>query len=929
MNSAHLSIQSIGIHSQNPENTCCYSPQNGPLFLSGAPNQGKEQMIQLLTGWSHLPPNLLPLLNDGVLWYSWQNTDCQFMSFHTNTNNRIETLFVQGFDQEQWQKSFMLPFSQWQKALRKQGRKTSKVLSREEYISWIQNRENPLSRSETNIFPSPQLDPVLLHLLATQPEATVPSWEEFWAGLLRNQRDAISECSPLILEYHQQRKHLQREEKLALQLPELKKWQQQAHQLDLERSSLASQYQLIKAQHHKDGRAIRDTLTRLSSEAPKQKQIDSLSNRLGWVEWQIERQGNQPSTSSSAPEIWWQARQLLDTDRQRLQDQLVGLYDHIFSASPRNEEISIIENHLRQMDKDGLRIVAELEGHKQKLEWLRRERDKEENHQKDAHRQELDRLLSQRDALEEEIQRWEQESRRPKNTFRHWLEQHVPDWEKGPGKLLHPAVLNSRGMFPQMERINDLFFGIRVHLEDLPEPNPTDLSHSAPQEQLQAIRQKISDSQIRYLHEQKLLINRFKQKTRLAQKAIQQAEYNLQLCLREKTRISEHAKELRVLHSQQQQQKNISIQYQMSELQEEIQRLSSQISTLDQSWEAWLNEEGKICSLPRLNSMRDSWKKELDHLVRQQQVDSDQRDQQIALLKSKQVEWELIESKLANLKFPDASQDSPSSVRSESVARWLERYQLLQAEEQQLLLDKEEWSQQWPGLEPSSDLIQTLESDSLDTRKSNLASGWFARSSDILKSVTSVKTTLDQLILIHQKWKQQWQNLFEKDMPHIAGLQVTGHPLYKALFALEELMKNHEHAAAGAGLFQVQHPVQTHSKIIDVMDTLYEAWMIWQDESTRHNHHLMNRDTFSSPHHGNTINLSLYISLVTAMEKCLPGPVLLPDSEFVNPNIIRKIPPWSSWICTSTYPLPVSGNHLWIPSGYTNYAGGALPFATE
>ncbi|MCB0845464.1 MAG: ATP-binding protein, partial [Bacteroidetes bacterium] len=54
-----------------------------------------------------------------------------------------------------------------------------------------------------------------------------------------------------------------------------------------------------------------------------------------------------------------------------------------------------------------------------------------------------------------------------RGSFQDWLGKNYPDWEKTIGKICRPEVLRNPYLGPEIERLNELFFGIRLDLDEV------------------------------------------------------------------------------------------------------------------------------------------------------------------------------------------------------------------------------------------------------------------------------------------------------------------------------------------------------------------------------------------------------------------------------------------------------------------------------
>lgn len=915
--------------------------ESAPVFLSGPAGQGKEMIQALLTHW-YAPTHLLLKSDDAhphIILYEWAGAKKEFVSAHSSNSSHPVFILISGRIEESWGNDKPIPpFSSWKKELEKEGKTVSKVLhGLHEWDKWLTHQQSPLPKKQQEIFQSPGVNMETLKLLRFRPEPAVLNWEQTFANQLFPLLNVTDDFQQKILSYHQERATLLREEKLGRSLPGLRKWDNRKEQIRQERQFLTSQWPTIYKSHKQEWEDLQQNRLITELPLPEEERLEQLRMRLGWAQWEMEnRSKHTPSTTQiDTPATWWQARKILDSELQELTASIREIQNQLSIAlnTESTEDEVQIDSQIRRLDQQLPGKIATLERLKMKLEWLRKEKEEEEQTLKEVHRAELARLQHVREELESRVKELEAEARRPRNTFRHWLEKNYPDWEKGPGKVLHPAVLDSRGMFPVLERINELFFGIKIHLEELPEVEPEQTKNHPPGADLEQIRQTITSFQIQIQHEEKLLQNRYKQKIRPLQKSIQQAEYDLQLHSRAQHQLRLRRKEIRQHIIMTHEKNRLRLKYHANELKTTEESLSQQIEDLDKAWELWLEESSSRDAVIDLPALEARWKKEM---IQQEKVVAKARKKSEAdrlLVTAALDSWTLRDQRFSGLiasrELSAPTQDEPL-VAPVTIDQWEQRWELMEAEEISWDQEHQSWIIQYPTLQEYLDLgLEEFEETGLAAKKSELARKWFGELSSILQTVADLRNTCLTQITLWNKWAMIWQKFTEKSSlsSYSPGVLLAEHPFCRAIDMLIDLIEDHQHAAAGAGLFNQQDPQQTLIRTLHVLDNLYEGWNLWKDGLTRMNLNILRLPGLTEAHHQETFNYLYHLSLLFSQPGHIPGLVSIPEPEKIPAEIIARMTQYPYWVICSQYPLAVKGDHLWVTESKKDKQWEALPFA--
>lgn len=915
---------------------------SSPVFLSGPAGQGKEMIQALLTHW-YVPNHLLLETEDNhpdILLYQWSGAKKEFISAHSCISSHPLAILISGRIEESWGDDFPLPsISTWKKELVNEGRTVSKILNGlEEWDRWLTHQKPPIPKKQQELFPSPAVNVDTLNLLRYRPESHSLSWEQTFADRLLPLLDIPDDFQQKILRYRQERITLHREEKLGRSLPGLRKWDHRKEQIRQERHLLSSQWPDIYRSHQGEQQGLQQNLLDKQLSLPEEGRLEQLRMRLGWIQWEMENKPKPttPMALADSPAAWWQARKILVSEQQDISASIREIL-HKLSISPKAEDTEDavqIDSQLRRLDLQLPEKIVVLERLKMKREWLRKEKEEEEQTLKEVQQAELARLQHEREHLEERVKDLEIEARRPRNTFRDWLDKNYPEWENGPGKVLQPAVLESRGMFPALERINDLFFGIRLHLEELPEVEQTQAKSQNPDHDLERIRHEIAAFQIQVQHEEKLLQNRYKQRSRPLQKNIQQAEYDLQLHSRTQHQLRQRRKEIRQKIIINHEKIRLELEYRANELRSVVEQLTLQINDLDLTWEKWLEENTSQNAVLDLNKLETKWTKEVSQQEKLVEKARKKQEKSYLLAVAALDSWQLRDRRFSTLidsrelSVPDSLQELQEA--SLTIDQWEQRWELMEAEEINWDQEHQSWIKEYPALQEYIDLgLEEFEETGIAAKKSDLAQKWFGELSSISQLLSEFRKAFSSQLEIWKKWPDVWQSFTgESSLSEYAPQVHLGeHPFWRALDMLAGLVEDHQHAAAGAGLFNQQDPQQTLIRTLHILDNLYEGWIKWKDGMTRMNLNILRLPGLHQPHQQTVFNYLYHLSFILSQPGHIPGLVAIPEPEKVPTEVISAMISHHSWTICTPYPLAVKGDHLWVTEGKKENQWDALPFA--
>ncbi len=917
-----------------------------PVLFSGPAGMGKETLASLLTQWYHPHPGPWEAASEpSFLVYEWKTGKQAFCSFHSVEKQGWQAFVVEGPLHPSWeQETTVSTLAGWRTLLLAEGKGAGQLLpTPESWLQWLCGEGKPAKGKQRDRQPpSPALDLHWLRALRFRPNPDPRDWN-LW---LSREIKAIWSLPHSIAEaaesYLPTRKGLLRLEHEASNLASIRQAMAANQHLAQERELLLAHWPAVAALHLRQQHELNRQLQLCHQPSAQVALHERLALRLGWLEWSLSQEhAMQTATAVAGPRDWWEARKLLQGELDLCRNQLDNLLLTAFQSLPKSsgEEEEIIVN-LELLEAQKPDKWKELEAAKWQLEWLRREKETESSRLTSSQEAHWEQLQATRVQLEAAVHELEAESRRPPNTLRHWLDKHVPDWTLGPGKLLSPDVLQSRGMFPQLERINDLFFGIRLHLDDLTEPQLANTPSLAEAEtRLEALRKEIAAFHVRCQHEEKLLQTRYRQKTRPLQVAIQQAEYNLQQHERTIAALQARLRRLQAGQQQARERHLLDVRFQAEELQAHLEGLRSELQLLDQSWEAWIaTEETQGDAWPSRHHLRDQWREA--YLHSQQRLDETKQKAEVrqAELETQLAEWKALDQYLqvwmrqGILPTPRPGKE-PKALSLMDPDVWIKRFQVLIQEEKSASLAWSLCEQQQPWLKLAEgrleDELDLREPEALAQARSELAEDWLPR---LLALQSECQDALQGLMAIETGWRK-WDSTFEAMTKGTEwqGLSpqasIRDSKLVRALEAILQFCYDNNGVMQGVGLFSTRQPKQLGTQTLSLLDNLGQAWQEWMagKDSLSLGQGLM---ALASPRpdlaalHG-----CLHLAYLMTASPVLPGPVLLPSADQVPHRLFENLTQQPCLVAQSVWPLPVTGQHVWVAAEKGKARWEALPFA--
>ena len=839
-----------------------------------------------------------------------------------------------------WQQEASIrTLADWRALLLAEGRVVGPVLSPEVWLRWLCGETKlPKGKQRDRQPASPCLDPQWLRALRFRPDPNPKDWSQWLGREMMAGWSLPSGLGEAVDAYLPERQALQRLEQEATNLAIIRQAVAARQHLSQERELLLAHWPAVAALHSQQQQDLHRELQVCRQPNARQALHERLALRLGWLEWSLSQEGKENTSAIADPGEWWEARKLLQAELDLCRQQLRNLLLPAEDAQEDGQEEEEIMANLQLLEAQKPDKWKELEAAKWQLEWLRREKEAEANRLSSQQEAQWEHLQATRVQLEAAVQELEAESRRPANTLRHWLDKHVPDWTLGPGKLLSPEILQSRGMFPQLERINDLFFGIRLHLDDLPEPQSASApSLSESESRLEALRKDIAAFHVRCQHEEKLLQARYRQKTRPLQVAIQQAEYNLQQHERTMAALQARLRRQQAERKQVRERQLLDLRFQAEELRAWEERLLSELSLLDQGWEAWVkNQESAGDAWPGRVQLRDEWREAYQQS--QQRLDELRKlaDARQEALLARLTEWEALDQHLQAwiqqgilpAPRPGKAAEAPSLMDPDL---WVKRFQVLVQEEKSAASRWSQIEQLHPWLRLAEgrleEELEQREPEALAQARGELAEAWLPR---LLALQGDSQEALHGLMAVESAWRK-WDSVFEEMAKGsewqglLPQATLRDSNLLRALEAIVQFCQQNKGAMQGVGLFSTQQPRQLSTQTLSLLDNLAQAWKEWLSG----NYSLsVGQGIMASPRPDlAALQGCLHLSYLLAFSSALPGPVLLPLADQVPHRLLENLAEQPGLVAQSAWPLPVTGQHLWVAAEKGKARWEALPFA--
>jgi hypothetical protein len=272
---------------------------------------------------------------------------------------------------------------------------------------------------------------------------------------------------------------------------------------------------------------------------------------------------------------------------------------------------------LVRLEEEFYQLSIEKERSQNRLVYLQKQKESEaEDLARDeeialkAHKSEMDSLNQQVESVKNSIANL-------RGSFQEWLEGNYPDWEQSIGKICRPEVLFNPYLGPDIERLNDLFYGIKLDLDEV-EVNLTsgnDLKNQLSELQVELEKRGTEGLAIRQQFEKKKnnLDKRFRQKIRQEENELKKLNYEIDQV---KIRIRQHKQTSRQQLQgliQEAERKAIGIDYQIQEKEKIREELKGVVAQTYQDWEA-RKEKLRKSSQEKLHSLEEKYQKDENEL---------------------------------------------------------------------------------------------------------------------------------------------------------------------------------------------------------------------------------------------------------------------------------------------------------------------------
>ncbi|RMG59369.1 MAG: ATP-binding protein, partial [Bacteroidetes bacterium] len=275
----------------------------------------------------------------------------------------------------------------------------------------------------------------------------------------------------------------------------------QTQRARLERALGALQHQIATAQRL----AAQHEARQLKADAQRYAQLPELEARLAEplppdptaVTLELTRLQRQAAAYAQA----LQQRQALEvqqhTQRSALEQTQVELQDRVLQLKeaiarqegqvPNPTALEASRERLQHLREARIRDEIALAQTQQARRDMEQQRDQALSQLDAAWTQEQARLQQEISQLDDALRQLDEQLTQISGTFYGWLEDRYPDWDQSIGKVVREDVLFHPYLAPQIERLNDLLFGVRLDLSEIEAP---DLSPQKLEERRKALTQQ-------------------------------------------------------------------------------------------------------------------------------------------------------------------------------------------------------------------------------------------------------------------------------------------------------------------------------------------------------------------------------------------------------------------------------------------------------
>lgn len=279
---------------------------------------------------------------------------------------------------------------------------------------------------------------------------------------------------------------------------------------------------------------------------------------------------------------------------------LVETSQQISLPRQQQEEVKQLDQ-LLAWEKKQLELTFSLQELTEKREQLQKDRDTALEQIQQARSEAQDDFEKEKLFLQTQQKQLQAQQSQYRQSLMAWLRHNYPDWEQSFGKILREDVLLNPYLSPQIDRINELLFGVKVDLSELDRPDYLEQDFTQAAQQIETTLAQLSHEWIqkeqRFQNQYSQAEKRWRQKLRENQRDLQKIRYE-----------RDHAQNrVRKLRSQLQgpdkshalQQAHLRLQYRLEEIRKNALALrdSQQAfsSTLQSHWqrlqESWPPQE--------------------------------------------------------------------------------------------------------------------------------------------------------------------------------------------------------------------------------------------------------------------------------------------------------------------------------------------------
>ncbi|MDX2248798.1 MAG: ATP-binding protein [Bacteroidia bacterium] len=160
----------------------------------------------------------------------------------------------------------------------------------------------------------------------------------------------------------------------------------------------------------------------------------------------------------------------LENRIRELNQKFFDLHSRIREIKSQGKETNKIQNlhtEIRTLEEKQVLLASESEMIKSSYEVLRLKKIHETETEEKSLKENLQQAENSLQTLQIQIKNIESQIKNRQGTLYHWLEKNYPDWKNTFGKVLKEEVLFHPFLSPEIGRLNDLLFGVKMDLSDL------------------------------------------------------------------------------------------------------------------------------------------------------------------------------------------------------------------------------------------------------------------------------------------------------------------------------------------------------------------------------------------------------------------------------------------------------------------------------